>query len=285
MIWALDARLELSFTRGLVAAINPCGFVLLPTYLIYFLGMENLRPGAERASVRRALLVGLSVTAGFMSVFAIIGGITFWGTDWLLKESEWLSLGIGVALVALGIAMLFGYRLPFTVPKLDVGERDRSVRSMFVFGIAYAVASLGCTLPLFVPIVFGGLKTDGVGTALGSAALYGLGMGLLVTGLTVSLALANTAVLRILRSGMAWFEYLAGAFVLLTGLYLTYYWFTAIRDDVGGDKVIGRAETWQSRLSEFVQRNQTTIVVLAVAVIAGAIVTSLAIRRTKTVDA
>ena len=61
MIIAFDGRIPLSFTYGLLAAVNPCGFVLLPTYLLYFLGMENLRPGAERTSVRRALAVSLSV--------------------------------------------------------------------------------------------------------------------------------------------------------------------------------------------------------------------------------
>ena len=30
----------LSFLKGLVAAVNPCAFVLLPTYLAYFLGSE-----------------------------------------------------------------------------------------------------------------------------------------------------------------------------------------------------------------------------------------------------
>ena len=47
----------LSFLRGMVAAVNPCGFVLLPTYLMYFLGLEAARgrlaagvgaPGAAR---------------------------------------------------------------------------------------------------------------------------------------------------------------------------------------------------------------------------------------------
>ena len=37
---ALDARLATSFTAGLLAVMNPCGFVLLPTYLVYFLGMD-----------------------------------------------------------------------------------------------------------------------------------------------------------------------------------------------------------------------------------------------------
>ncbi len=278
---ALDGRLELSFTQGLVAAINPCGFVLLPTYLLYFLGMENLRPGAQRASIRRALLVGLAVSAGFMLVFVIIGAITKWGTSWFASKAEWISLVIGVALVVLGIAMLFGYRLPLTTPKLDLGKRDRSVPSMFVFGIGYAIASIGCTIGPFTSVVLGGFAKSGFVNGVTAIGLYGAGMGLLVTGLTVSLAMANTAVLKFLRSGMAWFEYLAGAFVLLTGLYLTWYWYSSIADRTDS-KVIDRAETWQTRLSSFVQEHQTAIVVLAILAITAAVAGSLAVRRVKT---
>ena len=41
----------LSFLKGLVAAINPCAFVLLPTYLAYFLGIEGGRPGDQRSTI------------------------------------------------------------------------------------------------------------------------------------------------------------------------------------------------------------------------------------------
>ena len=119
---------------------------------------------------------------------------------------------IGIALIVLGIAMVFGYRLPFTTPRLDVGERDRSVISMFVFGIAFAVASLSCTIGPFVGTVLGAVSTEGISTGIAAIALYGLGMALLVTGLTVTLAMANTALLRLLRRGMEWFEYIAGIF-------------------------------------------------------------------------
>ena len=46
MIAAIDSNvLGLAFLRGMVASINPCGFVLLPTYLLFFLGVQ----AAERA--------------------------------------------------------------------------------------------------------------------------------------------------------------------------------------------------------------------------------------------
>lgn len=278
IILALDARLATSFTTGLLAAINPCGFVLLPTYLLYFLGMENLRPGAERTSVGRALAVSLSVSAGFMSVFIVIGTITKWSTRWFTDKAPYISLIIGALLVVLGVAMLFGYRLPFTTPKLDVGKRDRSVLSMFVFGIAYAIASIGCTIGPFIAIVLGGVSTDGIITGIAAIGLYGLGMALLVTGLTVTLALANTALLKALRRGMEWFEYVAGVFVLLTGLYLTYYWYRDIREQYDDDVVAG-AVSWQEELSRFVQRNQTSVVLIASTTIAAAVGLSLWLRR------
>lgn len=275
---ALDGRLANAFTQGLIAAVNPCGFVLLPTYLMYFLGMENLRPGVERTSLSRALAVSLSVSAGFMSIFVVIGALTKWSTNWYLDKAPYLSLVMGALLIVLGIAMLFGYRLPFTTPKLDIGKRDRSVRSMFVFGLAYAIASLGCTLPGFISVVLGGVTTDGVLTGAAGIALYGVGMALIVTGLTVTLAMANTAMLRLLRSGMAWFEYVAGVFVLLTGVYLTYYWYTDITEQYDSD-VLSKASSWQEELRGFIQRNQTAIVVLACIVIAAAVWFSVAAKR------
>jgi cytochrome c-type biogenesis protein len=278
---ALDARFATSFSAGLLAAVNPCGFVLLPTYLIYFLGMENLRPGAERSTVRRSLTVSLAVSGGFMLVFVVIGALYKWATTWFLDKSQWISLGIGLALIVLGVAMIFGFRLPFTTPKLDVGKRDRTVRSMFVFGIAYAVASIGCTLPLFGSVVLGTVTTDGVLRGVVAIGFYGIGMGLIVTGLTVSLAMANTALLTLLRKGMVVFEYAAGVFVLLGGVYLSWYWYNSIRDRTD-DRVITKATSWQESLATFISRNQTAVVVLACAVIGGAILAAFVLRRQPT---
>ncbi|MCY7301319.1 MAG: cytochrome c biogenesis CcdA family protein [Ilumatobacteraceae bacterium] len=275
---AVDGRLPLSFTSGLLAAINPCGFVLLPTYLMFFLGMENLRPGAERTTIRRALAVSLSVSAGFLSVFIVLGIIAKWATNSFLDTMPYISLVIGAALIVLGVAMIFGYRLPFTAPKMDIGERDRSVVSMFVFGIAYAVASFGCTLGPFSGTVLGAISTDGIATGIAAIALYGLGMALLVTALTVTLAMANTALLRFLRKGMQWFEYIAGVFVLLTGIYLTYYWYSSITENYDSS-ITSQATSWQEELARFVQRNQATVVTLACIVIIAAVAVSMSVQR------
>ena len=59
-------------------------------------------------------------------------------------------------------------------------------------------------------------------------------MGLLVTALTVTLAVANHALLRVLRSAMQHVQTLAAAFVLLSGVYLLYYfWVVDVNEESG----------------------------------------------------
>lgn len=276
---AIDSdRLGLSFLRGLVAAVNPCAFVMLPAYLMYFLGLEGARPGSQRASVRRALIVSAAVSTGFIAVFVVAGAMFELGTSWFNRNSKYVTVVIGVAFIVLGTAMLFGYRLPIATPRLDAvatrGDRDHSARSMFVYGIAYAVASIGCTLPLFIATVFGpGRWLDGVA----NAAAYGLGMGLLVTALTVTLAVANTGLLRVLRSSGHHIELIAAAFVLVSGVYLLYYFWVV---DVNGetDGITGAVERFQIWVTNQLN-DRWQVVALVLAGIVAAAVAYVSVRR------
>jgi cytochrome c biogenesis protein CcdA len=250
----------------MVATVNPCGFVLLPTYLMYFLGLEAGRADSDRATVRRALLVGGAVTAGFMAVFVVVGAITSWFTSWLVANAKYVTGIAGAVFVVIGIAMLFGFKPAFAAPGLSrVGGRDRTVRSMFVYGVVYAVVSLSCTLVLFVPLLFDG---DGLGAGVVNGAAFALGMGLLVVALTVSLAVANHALLRVMRSAMQHIQLIAAAFVLLSGVYLLYYFWVV---DVNGDSatVTDAVERFQVRVTTSLNDHWRTVaVVLAVIVVA-----------------
>ncbi|MEY2446404.1 MAG: cytochrome c-type biosis protein [Ilumatobacteraceae bacterium] len=277
---ALDARLATSFTAGLLAVMNPCGFVLLPTYLVYFLGMDNLRPGAERAPMLRAVKVSVAVSAGFMSIFVVIGAITKLSTGWFVQKAHWVALLIGIAMFALGVATLFGYRIRFVVPRLDIGRRDRGIRSMYVFGLAYAVASIGCTIGPFTGTVLGSFSTKGLRTGITAIALYGVAMALVVAALTVTLAFANTALLHLLRRGMAWVEQATGVLLILTGLYLCWYWYSDITAGSGG-AVVAKATGWQSRLQDFIQQHQSVVVAVGLIIVAAALITAFRPQRSE----
>jgi cytochrome c-type biogenesis protein len=274
---ASSDRLWLSFGSGLLAAVNPCGFVLLPTYLMYFLGVSG-RPGTQRATVRRALLVSAALSAGFMTVFVIVGGISRLFTDWLNQNAKYLALLIGVALVILGIAMLFGYRLPFSTPKLETGKRDQTIASMYVFGLAYAIASIGCTIGPFSATVLGTIDTDGFFQGVVAIALYGIAMSLLITTLTVTLALAQGGLLKSLRTGMKYVETASAVVMILSGLYLSWYWFNDIRDKYDDD-LTGRVLNWQEQIAQYIDNNRLVLAIIFAVIVGSAMTYTFVSRR------
>ena len=274
---ASSDRLWLSFGSGLLAAVNPCGFVLLPTYLMYFLGVSG-RPGTQRATVRRALLVSAALSGGFMTVFVIVGGISRLFTDWLNQNAKYLALLIGVALVILGIAMLFGYRLPFSTPKLETGKRDQTIASMYVFGLAYAIASIGCTIGPFSATVLGTIDTDGFFQGVVAIALYGIAMSLLITTLTVTLALAQGGLLKSLRTGMTYVETASAVVMILSGLYLSWYWFNDIRDKYDDD-LTGRVLNWQEQIAQYIDNNRLVLAIIFAVIVGSAMTYTFVSRR------
>lgn len=268
----------LSFLRGLVAAVNPCAFVLLPTYLLYFLGVEGHLPGSHRASVRRALLVSSAVSAGFMAVFVSVGMVSEYVTDWVRDQAAYATPVIGVAFVVLGVAMFFGYNLPFATPKLATGRPDHTVSAMFVYGVAYAVASIGCTLPLFMTTLFGNVRGDGWASGVLNVAAYGVGMALVVTALTIALAVANTSLLGALRRGSRHIDRIAASLVVASGLYLVYYfWVVELRD--GDSSVIDRVDRFQQRVVTQLNDHWPVVAVALTAVVLAAIVYVFGRRR------
>ena len=147
---------------GMVATVNPCGFAMLPAYLAYFLGIDDRDDAAPQTTVATALRVAVAVSAGFLVVFALAGLAVELTSLPVYENVPWISIVIGLALLALGLAMLGGFELNVRLPRLDRGGRERTVPSMFVFGVSYAIASIGCTLPLFLTAVSGTINRESV---------------------------------------------------------------------------------------------------------------------------
>ena len=71
------------------------------------------------------------------------------------------------------------------------------------------------------------------------------------TALTVSLALARQSLLHRLRALMRHVDRLAGALMVLAGVYLVWYWLTE-RLDASQGGVVLRVEEWSSSISNWV---------------------------------
>ncbi len=226
---------------GMVAAVNPCGFPMLPAYLGLFVGTgaaNELRPGIGRRIVR-AITVSLTMTGAFMLLFASVGIALSRGLHAVTQAFPAIGLTVGIVMVLIGGWMVAGGSF-----YVDVGERaaDRlrglargtSVRAYFAYGLAYALVSLSCTLPIFLVIVGGAATLSGPGAALLQFVLYAIGMGLVVTLLTVGVSLLQVAALRSVRRLLPFVQPVTAGLLLLAGAYLVYYWLT-----VGG--ILGSA--------------------------------------------
>lgn len=269
---ALEGDFAYSFILGVLAAVNPCGFILLPTYLLYYLGTElNREQESPSATLRRGLSVGIAVSSGFIGLFLIVGVISRAFTTVIRDNAQYAALVIGIALVAMGIAMFRGWKPPISQPNMTM-TKQRTWRNMFLFGIAYAVASIGCTIGLLVSVILGSVGRHGFVSGVLSIALYGLGMGLLVTSLTVALAFARFGFVSNLKKSFPLFDKISATAVLLTGLYLAWYWFGAITNR-GSDGVIGRVEKLQTNVATFLQNTGAYVLAtIFIAVIATAVV-------------
>jgi cytochrome c-type biogenesis protein len=249
----IDAPLAFAFSAGLIAAVNPCGFAMLPAYLSYFLGVEQRTDdghGDGRASLARALLIGATVSLGFLLVFGTVGLAVTLGLNGLRDVLPWVTIAIGIALMALGIAMLAGFRLQVALPRVQRGADGAGLRSLFLFGVSYATASLSCALPVFLVAVAD--SVDGFTSGLAAFAAYALGMSLVLVSLTVSLALARRSLVATLRGVMRHVDKVAGVLLIVAGAYTVWYWVTDLTADPGDEpealrvvqSVAGDAQQW-----------------------------------------
>lgn len=280
----MGADLALAFTAGMVATVNPCGFALLPAYLSYFLGLEEPEGSEVRRGnpVIRALWVSGAVTAGFLVVFGVMGLIWSSVSGVIGERLPYVTVVIGIGLVALGIAMLAGFEPTVRLPKVQLSDQGRQLSSMFLYGIAYAVASLSCTIGVFIAVVATTLERTNFLSGVATFLAYGLGMGLTLSVLTVAVALARSGVVRTFRRVLPYVNRISGVLLILAGIFVSYYAWVEIQELSTGtsSRVVGWSRDVQDALQRWVERmGSGRLAVAALIVIAAAVVITVVARR------
>lgn len=255
-----EGLLAVALGAGMLAAVNPCGFALLPAYVSLLVAGDD-SPDRGRAVLRALGLTG-AMTLGFSGVFLAFGLAVAPVVGQVQRHLPWVTVVLGLTLLLLGGWLLAGGSLRLPSPRLSRRPRRpaplrRSFWSMAGFGAGYAVASLSCTVAPFLAVVVAGFRTDSVLEGVALFAAYAAGMGAVVGTLAVATALASpTTVQRLRRSG-AWAPRVAGLVLLLAGAYVAYYGWWELRvlgadggsvADAADDPVIAAAAAVQQAL-------------------------------------
>lgn len=220
-----------AFGAGMVSAVNPCGFAMLPVYLSLYLGVEEegYQGRSAMAKLLRAVWVTIVVTSGFALLFGLVGGLISAGGAFLSSYMPWIAVIVGIMLFLLGIWILIGKSFSFNIMlKLanNIGDpRKLTLKGFFLFGVAFGAISLSCTLPIFLAIVGSSFTTGNFFNGVIQFFSYILGMGLVLLMLTLGMAFVKEGVVvGAMRRFLPYSQKVSALLIIFAGIYIVYYW-------------------------------------------------------------
>lgn len=274
LVPGLDAgSLSLALGAGLVAAVNPCGFALLPAYLSLFVLGDA--PRSPAAAVARALRATAALTLGFAGVFVAFGLAIAPVAASVQAYLPAFTVALGLLLALAGLWLLSGRRLP-NLPVLRSGKAGAgspvvaSWPAMTGFGASYAVASLGCTIAPFLAVVVTSFRSGSPAAGIVLFAAYAAGMGLTVGVAATAVALSRRGLVTSMRRAGSLVPRLGGLVLAAAGGYVAWYGAWELRVVHGGaaaDPVISAAARVQEWLATRAEAVGITGLVLALAVL------------------
>ena len=224
----MDIPIAFAFSAGVVAAFNPCGVVMLPAYIGYQLGAVSETDNPLKA-VMQGIGLGLMATAGFV-VFSLLAGIAVTATGgYIVSIFPIAGLMVGIMILMAGLWLIITRdHLSLTIVSRVGLSNRKGYRGVLIFGILYAVSSLGCAFPIFLAAV-GILSGNQLGEmkfleSIARFVSYGLGMGLVLTSATLGVVLFRDIVTQFIKRIVPLIGFTGNIFLVLSGLYLVYYW-------------------------------------------------------------
>lgn len=289
----IETPVGIALAAGVLAAVNPCGFALLPAYLALLVAGEAGTENPSRAAaVGRALTAAGAMTAGFAAVFGVFGLVISPVANQVQRHFGWFTIVLGLVVLAVGGWLLSGRTV--SIPGLRVGTGPavrRTWVSMVVFGGAYAVASLTCTIAPFLLVLAMTFWAGSVVTGVVAFLAYAAGMGLVVAAAALAVALSRGALLNRLRRHGPALVRAGGALLVVTGAYVAYYGWWDIRvfsgdadSSVLADPIIGAAAQVRGWLVTAVDRLGPGGLAVVVAVLGTAPLVASAVRRRRVRD-
>ena len=221
----IDVDLAFPLAAGLIAAFNPCGFAMLPAYLSYFLGQELESQSDGYLEFLNSVKVSLALSSGFVFVFAVMGILTnsIISESFVEQKAGYVTFPIGIILILLGLGMIRGLQPTLKIPGLRIRNLNRQIPSIFLFGVSYAIVSIGCSAPVFFITVGSSFNRSGIINGLAVFVAYALGMSIVVAFLTISLAMTRTMIAKNMKRLLPYIGPISGVLLTGAGFFLASY--------------------------------------------------------------
>jgi cytochrome c-type biogenesis protein len=210
----------LALLTGLMSFFAPCAFPLLPGYISYYLGRYEGGP-----TLSGAVKAGIAAATGINVMFALIGAAVALGGVAVKSYLTYFAPGVGFVIVLLGLAMVFGKTEIFDKfgGKLSsysskIGGRAR-YSGLFMYGVGYGLASMGCQAPVFIALIFAGLASGGALEAFMVFVSFSIGMGSMMLAVSVIVGTAKMTILERMRKMTPYINRACGVILIIVGAY------------------------------------------------------------------
>ncbi|MBK5114743.1 MAG: redoxin domain-containing protein [Candidatus Heimdallarchaeota archaeon] len=201
-----------------------------------------------RRRVWRSLLWGGAAALGIFLFYMIIGLIvSFAGgaaSNW--EWVEYIIPVVGGLLIILGVLTFTPYSLDMSKiisPISNIGKRKKKIdledseeeeskkRSrafseapqlvqLFLYGITYALASIGCNFPILIGLVLGALQAGSFFNAIMIFLVYSIAMALLMIVITLLVGFSKDALINRLQASTKAVKIISGILLILAGGFL-----------------------------------------------------------------
>lgn len=213
----------LAIIFGTAAFFSPCSFTVLPAYVSHYIASE---PEGVARPIRRGIYFGFIAALGVITinilvglVIAALGSTAPFAKD--PREDLALILGIrtiaGLLIATMGIFAVLDRPLPLPSLQRFIGRATLG-KSVYLFGLLYNGAAIGCTGPILLGLTLYALTTGSFASALTTFIIFALTMGTLMVLLTTAVAIfKETAVHKLIPLAPV-IKKVAGWVMILAGL-------------------------------------------------------------------
>ena len=212
--------LILAFTSGVAVFFSPCSVALLPAYVSYNLSDQTIK-GSSFTKSLIGLRFGILAALGVLTVFLLFGAAFSLLGNFIAPYARWVAIVTGVGLIILGIYLFFGKKLTLPLPHNFTPNRGFS--GHYLFGVAYALGSLGCTLPIFIIVVSQALSLGSFGLGMLIFLVFSTGTILLMIAASVGATVSKEIAARYLNILVPVINKVSPIIIILAGAYLIYF--------------------------------------------------------------
>jgi len=211
-----SSRLTVTLVAGAYALLSPCGYPMLPGYISYYLGVTS--------SLIKAVSHGVACVLGMITVFSTIGAIASLVGSVINPFISYLELVAGISTILFGVSILI--EIDFSPLNLLLkAPKSRGAAGIFLYGVIYGLATLGCSAPVFFSILSWAIASGPMNGFITFLA-YAIGMSVPVILTTVLVVMAKKSILKKIVKMTPWLQKMSGIILIIIGTYLIYYYYT-----------------------------------------------------------